>query len=86
MIIIHKVDEFLGELFPRYKESGYNEEVLKEELTQYYTYRVYRPTIEIKDGFVSINIDTQRITSEVDEFSSVVKLCEKDNMGKRSHN
>ena len=82
MIIIHKIGEFLGELFPRYKASGYKEDVLKEELTEYYTYRVYRPTIEIKDGFVSVNIDTQRIASEVDEYKAVVHLCEQVQYGK----
>ena len=30
MIIIHKVGDFLGELFPRYKSSGFDEEILKE--------------------------------------------------------
>lgn len=82
MTIIHKVDEFLGELFPRYKESGFNEDVLKEELTQYYTFRVYRPTIDIKDGYVSVNIDTQRIANEIDEYKSVVRLCEQGQYGK----
>ena len=76
MTIIHKVSEFLGELFPRYKESGYNENVLKEELTQYYTFSIYRPIIEIKDGFVTVTIDTHRIASEVDEYKAVVRLCE----------
>lgn len=82
MIIIHKVGEFLGELFPRYKSSGYNEETLKEELTQYYTFRVYRPSVEIKDGFVTVNIDTARITSEAEEYKAVVKLCEQGQFGK----
>ncbi|MCX6235103.1 MAG: tetratricopeptide repeat protein [Bacteroidetes bacterium] len=82
MIIIHKVGEFIGELFPRYKASGYNEDVLKEELTQYYTYRVYRPIVDIKDGFVTINIDTQRIENEVEEYKAVVRLCEQGQYGK----
>jgi len=76
MIIIHQVGEFLGELFPRYKASGFDEDVLKEELSQFYTYRVFRPSVEIKDGFVSVNIDTERISSEVEEYKAVVKLCE----------
>jgi tetratricopeptide (TPR) repeat protein len=77
MTIIHKIEEFLGELFPRYKASGYNEEILKEEIIQYYTYQVYQPVVEIKNGFVTINIDTQRIANEVDEYRAVVSLCEK---------
>ena len=76
MIIIHIVGDFLGELFPRYKSSGFDEEILKEELIEYYTYRIFRPTVDIKDGFVTINIDTERITNEMEEYKAVVKLCE----------
>lgn len=82
MIIIHKIGEFLGELFPRYKASDYNEDILKEELTQYYTYRVFRPTVGIKDGFVTVNIDTERIANEVEEYKAIVKLCEQGQYGK----
>ena len=82
MIIIHKVGEFLGELFPRYKASGFDEAILKEELTQYYTYRVFQPKVDLKDGYVTINIDTQRIENEVEEYKAVVRLCEQGQYGK----
>jgi len=35
MNIIHKVGDLLGELFPCYKSSGFDEEILKEELIEY---------------------------------------------------
>ncbi|MEI8045830.1 MAG: tetratricopeptide repeat protein [Bacteroidota bacterium] len=82
MIIIHKVDNFLGELFPRYKSSGYDQDILKEELTQYYTYKVFRPIVDITDGYVTINIDTQRIENEVEEYKAVVRLCEQGQYSK----
>lgn len=54
MIIIHNVNELLAELFPNYKDSGNNLDVLKQELLDFYTFSVYRPTVEISDGFVKI--------------------------------
>ena len=37
MTIIHKVDKFLLELFPDYKNSNKDLNILKEELIKYYT-------------------------------------------------
>lgn len=77
MIIIHKISDFLDELFPKYKASGHNLDVLKQELADYYTFSVYRPQIEISEGYVKINIDTQRIENEYQEYQAIVKLCER---------
>jgi len=77
MIIIHQISDLLGELFPKYKASGNDLEVLKQELVEFYTFSVYRPKIEITEGFVKITIDTQRIDSEMQEYQSIVKLCER---------
>jgi hypothetical protein len=37
MIIIHKVSDFLFDLFPKAKEMGNSLDALREELTGYYT-------------------------------------------------
>jgi hypothetical protein len=41
MIIVHKVSEFLFDLFPKAKEFGNSIDILKEELQAYYTFGVY---------------------------------------------
>ena len=82
MIIIHTVNELLAELFPKYKDSGNNLDVLKQELIDFYAFSVYRPKVEISDGFVKITIDTQRIENELQEYQDVIKLCETGNFPK----
>ncbi len=77
MIIIHTISDFLDELFTKYKASGNNLDVLKQELVEYYTFSVYRPQVEISDGFVKITIDVQRIENEMQEYQNIVKLCER---------
>jgi len=76
MIIIHKVDELLLDLFPKYKKSGGNLDILKEELSAFYTYGPFTPRISFEDGFVTIEIDTQRIVSEERDFERAMKLCQ----------
>lgn len=77
MIIIHQISDFLDELFPKYKASNNDLDVLKQELLEFYTFSVYRPQVEISEGFVKITIDTQRIENELQEYQSIVKLCER---------
>jgi tetratricopeptide (TPR) repeat protein len=77
MQILHKVDDFLYELFPKAKQSGNNLEVLKEEVSRYYAFGPYKPTISVKDGWLKITIDTSIILSQEYDFKKVVSLCER---------
>jgi len=77
MIIIHKISDFLFDLFPKAKERGNSLDALKEELTNYYTFGPYRPNVDIEGDLVKIEIDTSAISSQKAEFDTAVKYCEK---------
>lgn len=78
MVIIHKIEDFLVELFPNY---GMTKDVntLKEELEKYYTYGVFRPKISIQDGWAKVEIDTPKIASLEADYRKAISLCEKGN-------
>lgn len=82
MIIIHKIDNFLFNLFPKTKQSGNNSEILKEELTGYYTFGPYKPKVEIDDEYVRIEINTSAIISQKPAFDTAIKYCESGNYKK----
>ncbi len=53
MVILHKIEDFLFELFPKAKQAGNNESVLVEEIKQFYSHmgggnstRVYRGGVD----------------------------------------
>ena len=73
MIIIHKIDDFLFELF---SDNNKDIETLKTVLIDFYSVGNTKPIIEIKDGFVHIEIDTEKIDTENKEYSRLVSLCE----------
>jgi tetratricopeptide (TPR) repeat protein len=77
MIIIHKLNDFLFNLFPKTRERGSSLDALREELTDFYTFGPYRPKVEIEGDFVKIEIDTSAISSQKAEFDTAVKYCEK---------
>jgi len=56
MIIIHKIDNFLFNLFPKAKEGDKDHSLLKEEIAGYYTFGPYKPKVEIEDDLISIEI------------------------------
>lgn len=82
MIIIHKIDNFLFNLFPRTKQAGKNDGILKEELTGYYTFGPYKPKVEIDNEYVRIEIDTSAIISQKPAFDTAIKYCEAGNYKK----
>src|SRR6187431_2324298 len=80
MVILHKVEDFLFELFPKTKAAGSNVQVLLDELREYYTYGPYTPKVSIDSGWVKIEIDTPSITSQETDYKKVISLCEKGNL------
>ncbi|MBI5633730.1 MAG: tetratricopeptide repeat protein [Nitrospirae bacterium] len=82
MIIIHKIDDFLFNLFPaakeakEAKEAGKDLSLLKEEIANYYTFGPFKPKVEIQDDLITVEIDTSAITSQKSDFDTVVKYCE----------
>ena len=79
MIIIHKVSEFLFDLFPKAKEFGNSIEMLKEEIQTYYTFGIYKPKVSIVDGFVKIVIDVPTIINQKPEFDKAKGTAKKYN-------
>ncbi len=52
MKITHKIDDFLIQLFPQYKKSDNDLEVLKAELANYYSIGPYKPTVSVIDDVI----------------------------------
>ena len=75
MQIIHKIDDFLYIIFPGINDG--DTAVIISHLTDYYTYGPFKPKVTIKDGWVTIDIDTPTILSQENDYHKVVALCEK---------
>ena len=77
MIITHKIDEFLVELFPDFKSSDNDLNVLRNELSRYYTIGPYRPMVKIVADLITIEIDLPTITNQQPDYQKCIALCEK---------
>ena len=77
MTIIFKIDDLLLDLFPRTKESNIDYNVLKDELSNFYSVGPYKPKINIENDTVTIEIDTGLIETQKQDYQKVVALCEK---------
>ena len=75
MRIVHKLDEFLFTIFPDAKEQ--TESALMSELENFYSFGSFKPNIKIEDGWVVVDIDTNKILSHEVDFQKVISLCEK---------
>ena len=75
MRIVHKFDEFLFTIFPDAKEQ--TESALISELENFYSFGSLKPSIKIEDGWVVVDIDTNKILSHEVDFQKVISLCEK---------
>lgn len=79
MIIIHKIDDSLFDLFPKANEFGKNNEKLIEEIQEFYTYGIYKPKVEIKDNLLYVHLDVIKTINEDKDFKKAVKFCENGN-------
>ncbi len=77
MIISFKLEDFAFELFPEAKVHKENSEELLKYFSNYYSYGIYKPDVNIEDGIVFISIDDNKSESEDAEYRRVVSLCEK---------
>lgn len=75
MQIIHKIDDFLFTLFPEVDKSN-NESVIAM-LEKYYSYGPFKPKVTIDDGIVVIDIDTELIKDQDNDYDKAIKLCDK---------
>ena len=77
MIIIHKIDDFMFELFPQVAESNFDKEVIKQVLTEFYSAGPYKPKIFIIDDYIKVEIDTSLIETHDKEYQKAISLSEK---------
>lgn len=77
MIISFKLEDFAFELFPEAKVHKENSDELLKYFSNYYSYGIYKPDVNIEDGIVFISIDDKKSESEDAEYRRVVSLCEK---------
>jgi tetratricopeptide (TPR) repeat protein len=74
MIIKHKIDAFLHEIFPQTKGMG--EKELEAYFSAYYSSGIYKPSIVILDKEIHVEIDEATILNHTKEYEKVVKFCE----------
>ncbi|MDR3596640.1 hypothetical protein, partial [Clostridium sp.] len=77
MIILHKIDEFIWNLFPNAKKFGNDRNILVEEITDYYSYGPYKPKVTATDDLIKIEVDFPSIIAQGQDFEKAVRLCEK---------
>jgi len=75
MQIIHRIDDFLQELFPELMGGGKN--LIINTLQKYYAYGPFKPKVSIENGWVTIEIDTPTIISQEADYRKTVVLCER---------
>jgi tetratricopeptide (TPR) repeat protein len=74
MIIKHKIDAFLFEIFPDTK--GMNEAELERYFCEFYSTGLYKPTVLVEGNLITVDIDEKTISEQTKDYQKVVKLCE----------
>lgn len=77
MLIVHKINDFLFDLFPKAKAFGNSINILKEELTTFYSFGPYKPEISVNSDDIQILIDVSSIINQQPEYDKVIAFCEK---------
>jgi tetratricopeptide (TPR) repeat protein len=75
MQIVHKINDFLYTIFPELENA--NEKEIINAIQKYYTYGPFVPKVSIKDGIVTIDVDTEYIITQDADYNKTVALCEK---------
>jgi tetratricopeptide (TPR) repeat protein len=76
MTIIHKVNDFLYNLFPETELFGQDPARLADYLTDFYTFGPYRPKVTVDGDIVTVQVDTKAIINQQAEYNKVVKMCQ----------
>jgi tetratricopeptide (TPR) repeat protein len=77
MRIVHKLDDFLYNLFPEVKQN--DPQSLINAIESYFTYGPFKPKVTIHDHWVTIEIDSSKIITQNKDYQKVITLCEKGN-------
>ena len=76
MHIIHQINDFLFELFPKAREAGNRIDVLKMEIERFYTIGPFKPMITIVHGIIDITIEGELIEKHNNRYRTVLDLCD----------
>ena len=76
MHIIHPINDFLFELFPKAKAAGNNIDILKQEIESFYTVGPFKPAISIVHGIIDITIEGDLIEKHNSRYRDVLALCD----------
>jgi len=76
MIIVHRIDDILFDLFPKVKAGKQNKEKLIEELKRYYSWGPYKPEVKIKRDYVEVIFNEKLAVLHKERYEYVVKLCD----------
>lgn len=76
MHIIHPINDFLFELFPKAKDAENDNELLKKVIEHYYTVGPYKPTVTIVHGIIDIAIEGELIEKHNSRYRKVLELCD----------
>ncbi len=69
MTILHKLEDFLFELFPKAKMGGNDQNILVQELQSFYTNvgGGINPKVTIENGWIKVEFDTPNFASQESE-------------------
>lgn len=76
MIIVHKIDSFLLELFPNARGVTNSKEALAKVIEEFYSHGLIKPKVSIEGETVVVEIDIDKTVSQVAHFKKAVSLCE----------
>ena len=79
MIILHRIDDFFFELFPRLKQASKDEIIAAIE--SYYSIGLEKPKVELKEDWLSIDIDINSMLAQESEYKKAIAFCEKGRFG-----
>lgn len=75
MQIVHKIGNFLYNIFPSFIVG--DQQSLLKAIEDFYTYGPYKPKVTIDNDFISIEIDTPTISAQDIDYQKVIAFCEK---------
>lgn len=80
MILIFKKDDLLWSLFPNIDPNDENS--ILSGLEEYYTYDKIKPIITIDNDVIKVNLDTERLEIEENQYNEAIRFCNTQNYKK----
>ena len=81
MIIIHKIDSLLEELFPGISKDSLSHELIEEKLKSFFKIASAEPKISFEGEYIKIELN-QSFLKQEKEFNNAILYCEQGNYSK----